>query len=448
MTFTLSPHQNVMLAYYQANESFANFSDPGTGKTLPTLVHVCNLLKRGHVRNALIVSPNRVQGAWLRDMEKFNLADQLLLEEGVTVINYEKLYAKIGKPIRDTIWDCIILDEAHRIKNRTTRTAKACHRLSMKATYRYILTGTPISNGQLHNYWSMWAFLFPAVNRGHHYCALPSIGKWSAFVNHFCRLDFWGNPYAYRNVDELQDIITEHSYRITLEECLTLPETVDEIWDIESTNKSIYKTLIKEGALVEYDLVAENPLALGNYLRQISSGFLMLPDKTIELKSNKTKELSEWLEDFDGKAVIFYQFKYSGQIIRDLLDTKKLSYIRIDGDSKDMTIWRKFQTGDIRFAVCQYQAASEGIDLYAANVTIFYEPTQSSNQLIQAQARTHRRGQKKPCLFIHMLTKGTIEKRMYSALLKHQEINEKFFTEYINTYQKGGGQRSQMLQKT
>jgi SNF2 family DNA or RNA helicase len=38
----------------------------------------------------------------------------------------------------------VILDEAQCIKNKTTQTAKACHKL--KATYRWCLTGTPIMN--------------------------------------------------------------------------------------------------------------------------------------------------------------------------------------------------------------------------------------------------------------------------------------------------------------
>ena len=50
----------------------------------------------------------------------------------------------------------IILDEAQCIKNKDTRTAKACHQL--KATYRWCLTGTPMMNGVLELY-SLLRFL-------------------------------------------------------------------------------------------------------------------------------------------------------------------------------------------------------------------------------------------------------------------------------------------------
>ena len=47
-------------------------------------------------------------------------------------------------PIIDALWYRVILDEAHYIKNKLTRSAKGCCRL--QAIYRWALTGTPMQN--------------------------------------------------------------------------------------------------------------------------------------------------------------------------------------------------------------------------------------------------------------------------------------------------------------
>src|SRR5690606_32304697 len=50
----------------------------------------------------------------------------------------------------------IILDEAHNLKNRNSKTAKACYEL--EATHRWVLTGTPIVN-RLEDLFSLVRFL-------------------------------------------------------------------------------------------------------------------------------------------------------------------------------------------------------------------------------------------------------------------------------------------------
>ena len=68
-------HQQIALAYLEFNDSFALYMEQGTGKTLPTLFRILDLIKSGEVTTktkALIVGPKSALGAWERDVEKFN----------------------------------------------------------------------------------------------------------------------------------------------------------------------------------------------------------------------------------------------------------------------------------------------------------------------------------------------------------------------------------------
>ena len=54
----------------------------------------------------------------------------------------------------------IVLDEAHAIKNRTTKMSKAA--MKLQADFRLILTGTPIQN-HLGELWNLFQFINPGL---------------------------------------------------------------------------------------------------------------------------------------------------------------------------------------------------------------------------------------------------------------------------------------------
>jgi SNF2 family DNA or RNA helicase len=434
---TLYEHQKLALQYLRLNDSFALFMEQGCGKTLPTLIRLQELHEQKLINKAIVVCPKSVIGSWERDIAllqgNFNF---------LTVINYDKLIAKSGSYLINEQWDAVVLDEAHYIKGRTTARAKACFHMSLGAKYRYILTGTPVANGQLENYFAEWCFLFPKLHRG--YPASEVFGTCKDFQDKYCYLDQWYKPYKYKHVDEMQDIVAESSYRVLKSECLDLPDKLpDEIYEIELQEKQIYKELHKDSTVTEFDVLAENGLSRMAKLRQICSGFINTDNLgLVEMKCEKIKVLDEFINDFDRKLVIFCEFKYSMQQISKLLDGKKINYVFLNGEQKDKSIWKRFQEDEsIKVIICQYQSGCAGIDLYAADTIIYYEPTLSSNILEQSKDRIHRIGQKQKCSYIHFITKGTIEGHIYKALSAYKDFNEKFFKEYIQEYQKSYGRK-------
>ena len=437
---TLYRHQKVALSYMRSNNYFALFMEQGTGKTIPSLCRLLDLFKSGAIENALVIAPKSALGAWERDMELFNSLDREILRNGITLINYDKVWRGDKKSPYYKKWGCIILDEAHYIKNRSSQRSKFILKIACEADYRYILTGTPISNGQLENIWSLYCFLDPYMNKGYPYSRIFG-GSYRAFQDKYCILNMYHKPSSYIHVKELQNIINEHSYRVKKVDCLDLPDKLpDEIIKVDQGDKKLYKKLSVESAILEYEILAENPLSRLVKLRQLCSGHIKTETgEIIEVANNKIPILQEIIEGYedDKKLVIFAEFKYSIGKISELLRKMKISHVVLDGDQKDKTIWRQFQ-GDknIRVIVCQYQTANAGIDLYASDTIIYYEPTLRSQILEQSRDRIHRTGQKSKCSYIHLLTKGTVEVDIYRALAGYSDFSEKLFVEYMEGYRK------------
>ena len=408
------------------------------------LFRLLDLLKSGSIEEALVVAPKSALGAWERDIELFDELDRESLKSTVTCINYDNVWRGGDKSPYDKKYGCIILDEAHLIKNRSSQRSKFLLKLACKADYRYILTGTPISNGQLENIWSLYCFLDPYLERGRVYSRIFG-GSYQKFQDHYCILNMYHKPTSYIHVRELQEIINQYSYRVKKIDCLDLPEKLpDEVIKVDQAEPRLYKKLATESAILEYEILAENPLSRLVKLRQLVSGFLTYIDetgenKTLELKTEKIPILQEILESYpeDKKIVIFAEFKHSIGKICELLRKIKISYITLDGDQKDKKIWRKFQEDKrIRVIVCQYQTAAAGIDLFASDTIIYFEPTLRSNLLEQSRDRIHRSGQKEKCSYIHLLTRGTVEVDIYRALSGYSDFSEALFTRYMEGYRR------------
>ena len=445
-------HQEIALSYMRSSNYFSLFMEQGTGKTIPSLCRLLDLLKSGKIEDALVVGPKSALGAWERDIDLFNELDREILKDGITLINYDKVWRGDKKSPYYKKWGCIILDEAHSIKNRTSRRAKFLLQIATMSDYRYILTGTPISNGQLENIWSLYCFLDPYINRGYVYSNLfkdylekitgkSQKGTYYEFQDRYCLLNMYHKPTSYVHVKELQELINEHSYRVKKIDCLDLPDKLpDEIIKVDQAEKSLYKKLATESAILEYEILADNPLSRLVKLRQLCSGHIKLDSgEILEVKNEKLNILQELLEGYesDKKIVIFAEFKYSIRKIYELLANMKIKSVVLDGDQKDKTIWRKFQSDkSIRVIVCQYQTASAGIDLFASDTIIYYEPTLRSNTLEQSRDRIHRTGQSNKCSYIHLLTKGTVEVDIYRALAGYSDFSEKMFTTYMESYRR------------
>src|SRR5207253_6025679 len=106
-----------------------------------------------------------------------------------TIVNYEQMLAdslEVNQHLRP---DIVVLDEAQRIKNWSTKTTQAIKRL--RSRYAFVLTGTPIEN-RIDELFSLMAFLEPGL-----------LGPLFRFNREYYELDDRGRPIAYKNLEKL-----------------------------------------------------------------------------------------------------------------------------------------------------------------------------------------------------------------------------------------------------
>lgn len=445
MSIELYDHQKTALGLLRVNDGFALFMEQGTGKTFPILFRLAELAQSGRIKSAIVAAPKAVCPSWREKIAMLSDEQQAALASiQLEIVSYDLLWRR--KEYAEGTFDAVVYDESHYIKSPSANRTKACIKLASRAKYRYILTGTPTSNGQLCNLWSQFAAIDPITVRasnGREFVYPRCLGgdSYYKWIQRVAYLNKWNKPYKYKDVAAIQEVMGEVSYRITKEECLDLPEKLpDEILyvNLESTLKRDYREMVKNSAIVSLDTLAGNPLTRSLRLRQMCSGFIDTENGDhIEYKCSKLAVLKEFLADYEEKFVVFCEFRHSIDAVSALLRKMGVRHVTLDGRSKGDE-WREFQDDSkVQAIVCQYQSGSAGIDLFAADMVIFYEPTLRSDLNEQAKDRIHRVGQTRPCSYFYMLTSGTIEFAIYSALRNYEDFGEALFSKFLDEYTKG-----------
>ncbi|WP_395745623.1 DEAD/DEAH box helicase [Prosthecobacter sp.] len=146
----------------------------GLGKTIQA-ISACALLHRlGKARRVLVVTPASLKTEWEEQIRKFTTLDFQIIYGGrtqrnkhyhhsapfFTLMNYEQVRSDVLDINERLAPDIVVLDEAQRIKNWASGTARSIKLLN--APYAFVLTGTPLEN-RIDELYSLVDFLDPEV---------------------------------------------------------------------------------------------------------------------------------------------------------------------------------------------------------------------------------------------------------------------------------------------
>lgn len=407
--------------------------DMGLGKTLQSICYICS---REGSKN-LIVCPASLTINWQEEFEKFaphvstciiagtpKEREYLIMHSpaDVWITSYPMLRKDIAK-YSLLEFDTMIIDEAQYIKNLGSLCAKSVK--TVKAKRRFALTGTPIENS-LSELWSVFDFIMPGY--------LP---KYSRFVQQFEK------PIVREGDKEALDELTRHISPFILRRLKkeVLPELPDKI----ETHLTAKMTPQQEKAYVAYlsgikkDVREQLPkvtgrrqmeiLAVITRLRQICCHPAMFME-SYKADSGKMELLTELLQQlFAGghRIILFSQFTSMLAIIRERLEEMGIVYYLLQGNTKvreraDMV--RRFNRGEGDIFLISLKAGGTGLNLTGADTVIHYDPWWNPAVEEQATDRAYRIGQDKNVQVFKLVTKGTIEEKIYRLQARKKQLSQ------------------------
>ncbi len=230
------------------------------------------------------------------------------------------------------------------------------------------------------------------------------------------------------------------AFRVTKEECLDLPEKIEEVRyvDLEPKAMKLYSSLEEQqvSELGEGEVTSVNMLTKVLRLSQLAGGHL--PDQEGHVKAVSTAKL-EALEDIvdtalaeDKKLVVMARFIPELDDIAEMLERKKISFAMVRGGVKDRAEEiRSFQEDpECKVFIGQIAAAGLGITLTAASTMVFYSLDYSMSNFEQAKARIHRVSQKNNCQYIYLLARNTVDKKVLRALREKADLAKLLVDDY------------------
>lgn len=418
--------------------------DMGLGKTLQVIAFLLSEKIEKGPWPSLIIVPTSLVYNWESEIMKFapelkvliitgNIAEREdlikdVLDYDVVITSYPLMRNDV-ELYRDFIFRYCILDEAQYIKNYKSLNAKSVK--NIRANNYFALTGTPMENSIIE-LWSIFDFLMPGY-------LLSSSG----FMERFDKPISKDN-----NISVLKDLNNHIKpfilRRLKKEVLKELPDKIEQkiVIDMNTEQKEIYLAYLKA---IKGDLEEEiSKKGFGRSHIKILAGLTRLrqiccyPGLFIEDYkggSSKLDSLEEILKDAiesGHRILLFSQFTSMLKIIKDMLYRNSIDYLYLDGSTPMVQrgeLVNNFNAGTGQVFLISLKAGGTGLNLTGADMVIHFDPWWNPAVEDQATDRAHRIGQENVVQVIKLITKGTIEEKIFNLQERKKEMIDKVIKE-------------------
>lgn len=389
----------------------------GLGKTIQTIA--------GMTCNTLVVVPASLLTNWKTEINKFRPDLKVQVYHGgsrsldtatdVIITSYHTLridFDDLGT--RD--WQMVILDEAHYIKNPTSRVSQVIYRL--KASQKVALTGTPVEN-RYEDLWAIFRFLNPGLLGG-----LSSFRKVFKNGQNAELLARRVGPFMLRRLKK--DVAKELPKKTEMTVKVDFSDYEREVYEslYALTQSRLKEHFEKNGTIIQ-------ALELIMRLRQACCHLELLPTHKggDAVQSAKLCFLVDNLEELSSaghKVLVFSQWTSYLDLIGKALAEEDIDYLRIDGKTRDRGhVVDTFQNDNTaQILLMSLKAGGVGLNLTAADHVFIMDPWWNPAVEQQAADRAHRIGQSRR-VFIHkLIVSNSIEERIVELQERKKQLAE------------------------
>lgn len=393
----------------------------GLGKT----VQVAGLINRcPGIWQVLVICPASLKLNWVKELGTWlDIPATITYIEGrsfdvsrcgrIVVINYDILTDHVDA-LAARKWDLVVCDEAHMLKNHGTKRAKAFFSRLIGANRLLFLTGSPIMNRPVE----IWPLL-RAIN--------PKVaGTFEEFTVRYCEGHHeegrgWLSDGA-ANLEELnaklKPIMLRRLKRDVLKDLPPKTREVIEVGqlprvsrqDLASHSDEWRRRLSRIEAIDRptTDLLIDLEEAMSTIRRE--DGLAKVPFVVAHVRM---------LLEAEEKVILFGWHKDVIKRIRAAIDPTCPLIIGETPVKERQAAVERFQTDpSCRLIIGNIQSMGVGLTLTASSLVVFAELDWVPSQLMQAEDRAHRIGQKDNVHIQYLVAGGTIDARMGPSLVR------------------------------
>ena len=422
--------------------------DMGLGKTIQLLAVILDYVQNEKkTKPSIVVCPSSLSLNWQNEIKKFTPDLTSLVIHGnaderkkqlkripkynIVITSYDLLKRDI-ETYKELNYEFkfIIADEAQYIKNNNTQNAKAIKEIN--ASTKYALTGTPIENS-LSELWSIFDFIMPGYLFGYRkfkeLYEMPIVKDEDNVAMR--KLKMLIEPFILRRIKG--EVLTE------------LPDKTITVLnnEMEEEQQKIYMSymqnarseMMQEININGFEKSQIKILALLMRLRQICCHpALFLSDyKAESSKLNQCIEVIKDAVDSGHKILLFSSYTGMFPLIEEKLKKEKIEYSKLTGQTKvgeRIKLVDEFNEDENKKVfLISLKAGGTGLNLIGADMVIHYDPWWNISAENQATDRTYRIGQKKNVQVYKLITKNSIEEKIYEL----QERKSKLIDNVLST---------------